>query len=114
MVFIRKKVSNGKTYHQVVESYRPEGSKTPRQKVLLYLGKHPTIDSALARCQEEIDSERGQERSLRERHARGERHLYLCTTLEVAEKHARKAELAEERAAQLRELAQSIKPSQPQ
>ena len=54
MAFIRKKQSGGHTYYQVVESYRPEGAKTPRQRVLAYMGKHATIEDALAQWEPRI------------------------------------------------------------
>jgi hypothetical protein len=55
MAFIRGKQSGGHTYYQVVESYRPEGSKTPRQRVLAYMGKHATIEDALAEWEPRIE-----------------------------------------------------------
>lgn len=46
-MFVRsKKVKDGK-YYQLVESYRPEGSKTPRQRVLIHLGRYDTVEAAL-------------------------------------------------------------------
>jgi hypothetical protein len=55
MAFIRMKRSGGRTYYQAVESYRPEGAKTPRQRVLAYMGKHATIEGALAEWEPRID-----------------------------------------------------------
>ena len=50
-------------YYQVVESRRIEGE--PRQKVLIHLGGHPTVDDALKKWPGEIKRLR--------RHAREER-----------------------------------------
>jgi hypothetical protein len=47
MVFVRAKNVGGKTYYQLVENYRPEGSNTPRQRVLLHLGRYDTVEAAL-------------------------------------------------------------------
>jgi hypothetical protein len=43
-MFLRSKVVKGRTYHQVVESYRDEGRV--RQRTLASLGTHPTIEAA--------------------------------------------------------------------
>lgn len=45
MVFLRRKSMRGRTYHQLVESYRSDGQ--PRQRVLLHLGRYETVDAAL-------------------------------------------------------------------
>src|SRR3982750_3322166 len=47
MVFVRAKIVGGRTYYQLVENYRPEGSNTPRQRVLLHLGRFDTVEAAL-------------------------------------------------------------------
>lgn len=46
MAFVRKKTSRGCVTYSVVESYR-DGGKV-RQRVLAYLGKHPTIEAKIA------------------------------------------------------------------
>ena len=51
--FVRKKRSRGGEYYQLVESHRVEGK--PRQKVLVHLGKHPTVDEALGAWPKEIE-----------------------------------------------------------
>jgi hypothetical protein len=52
MVFVRKKKVKGREYYQLVESRRVDGK--PRQKVLLHLGKHATVDAALKNWSKEI------------------------------------------------------------
>ena len=46
-MFVRKKGhhNNGSAYYQLVESRRVEGQ--PRQKVVMHLGRYPTVDDAL-------------------------------------------------------------------
>jgi hypothetical protein len=41
-------------YYQLVESYRSEDSKTPRQRVVLHLGPHATVDETLKGWPREI------------------------------------------------------------
>lgn len=45
MVFLRRKTTRGRTYYQLVESHRTDGK--PRQRVVLHLGRYPTVDEAL-------------------------------------------------------------------
>jgi hypothetical protein len=47
LAFVRIKKVDGGEYYQLVESRRVEGK--PRQKVLIHLGSHPTVDEALKR-----------------------------------------------------------------
>ena len=47
MAFVRIKRVDGKEYHQLVESRRVDGK--PRQKVLLHLGQHASVEEALKR-----------------------------------------------------------------
>src|SRR5262249_8813214 len=49
-MFIRSKVVKGRTYYQVVESYRDCGRV--RQRTLASLGTHPTIEGARAEALE--------------------------------------------------------------
>ena len=45
-MFVRKKTkARGNDYYQLVESGRVDG--VPRQKVILHLGSHATVDDAL-------------------------------------------------------------------
>jgi hypothetical protein len=52
MAFVRAKRVKGRDYYQLVASHRVGGK--PRQKVVLYLGKHPTVNDALAEWPKEI------------------------------------------------------------
>jgi len=51
--FVRRTRSRGGEYYQLVESHRVEGK--PRQKVLIHLGRHPTVDDALREWPKEIE-----------------------------------------------------------
>ena len=50
---MRKKRSRGGEYYQLVESQRVEGE--PRQRVLVHLGMHATVDDALHEWPKEIE-----------------------------------------------------------
>ena len=52
MAYVRKKLVKGGEYYQLVQSRRVNGN--PRQKVLLHLGRHPTVDAALKEWPTEI------------------------------------------------------------
>ena len=52
MAFVRTKRIDGREYYQLVESRRVDGK--PRQKVLMHLGQHATVDEALKRWPREI------------------------------------------------------------
>ncbi len=52
MAFVRRKRVGGGEYYQLVESRRVDGK--PRQKVLVHLGRYPTVDDALRRWPREI------------------------------------------------------------
>lgn len=54
MSYVRKKISNGNEYYQLVES-RVVGGQ-PRQKLLLYLGKHETLEDAEAAWSRELEN----------------------------------------------------------
>jgi hypothetical protein len=55
-VYVRRKGHHygGRDYHQLVESLRVNGK--PRQRVVLHLGGHATVDEALKVWPEEIAS----------------------------------------------------------
>jgi hypothetical protein len=61
--FVRKKKSRGGEYHQLVESHRVEGK--PRQRVLVHLGRHPSVDDALHEWPKEIERLRYYAREVR-------------------------------------------------
>ena len=50
--YVRKKGVGHYEYYQLVENRRVEGK--PRQKVLVHLGRHPTVDDALKKWPREI------------------------------------------------------------
>src|SRR5215211_8728282 len=52
MAYVRKKKVKGVEYYQLVQSRRVNGN--PRQRVLLHLGRHPTVDAALKEWPSEI------------------------------------------------------------
>jgi hypothetical protein len=48
-IYVRRVHSRGTgPYFQLVESYRREGARTPRTRVLVHLGEHETPEAALA------------------------------------------------------------------
>jgi hypothetical protein len=63
MAFVRKKKVKGWEYYQLVESRRVEGE--PRQKVLVHLGHHTSVDDAIREWPKEI--QRLRRRASRER-----------------------------------------------
>jgi hypothetical protein len=52
MAYVRKKKVKGVEYYQLVQSRRVNGN--PRQRVLLHLGRHPTVGAALKEWPREI------------------------------------------------------------
>ena len=55
MVYVRKKKSKrGNDYYQLVESCRVEGK--PRQRVILHLGRHATVEEALKAWPRDVGS----------------------------------------------------------
>src|SRR5688572_30899641 len=52
MTFVREKKVKGQTYFQLVDSKRVNGK--PRQRVIMHLGKEPTVDAALENWPKEI------------------------------------------------------------
>jgi hypothetical protein len=54
MPFIRTKLVKGIAYYYLVESYREDGKV--RQRVLAYLGKHSTVNAALAYWRKQVRS----------------------------------------------------------
>ncbi len=68
MAFVRTKKVKGKEYHQLVESQRVDGE--PRQRVLIHLGQHASVDAALEAWPREIRRLRRQ--AIRERKSAAE------------------------------------------
>ena len=54
MAYVRMKKVKGSEYYQLVESHRVDGK--PRQKVLVHLNKHTTVDAALKSWPKEIEN----------------------------------------------------------
>jgi hypothetical protein len=54
VAFVRKKMVKGSEYYQLVEAHRVDGK--PRQKVLVHLNKHTTVDDALQSWPTEISN----------------------------------------------------------
>ncbi len=52
MTYVRKKKVKRYEYYQLVENHRVDGK--PRQRVIMHLGKEPTVDDALANWPKEI------------------------------------------------------------
>ena len=46
MAFLRSKIVNGKRYYQLVENERVDGKH--KQRVLMHLGRHKTVEAAIA------------------------------------------------------------------
>ncbi len=69
VAYVRKKRVRHYEYYQVVESRRVDGE--PRQKVLVHLGGHPTVDEALNKWPREIQRLRRHAQKDREMVPRG-------------------------------------------
>ncbi len=65
MAFIRTKKVGGHEYYQLVESTRINGN--PRQKVLVHLNGHATLDDAMKKWPREIERLRHEAAKERER-----------------------------------------------
>jgi hypothetical protein len=92
MAYVRTKKVKGRKYHQLVESRRVGGE--PRQKVLVHLGQHPSVDAALEGWPKEI-------RSLRRRASR-ERKKAARLEGGSARAATERAEASEKRASELK------------
>lgn len=103
MAFIRKKRVGNQTYYQLVESYRPKGSKTPYQRVLRYLGKNATIEEALDDYQRKAYEERSLARDHWERYERSG----AARSLRIAQNREKRATEWEEYARCLKEMVEA-------
>ena len=103
MAFVRKKGVGPYEYHQLVESRLVDGK--PRQRVLLHLGRYPTVKAALEGWPKEVE---GLRRFARQRRHKAERLTQggsSQTTAEAILERAQKAEsLANDIAAKLEKL----------
>ena len=52
MTYVRKKKVKRYEYYQLVENHRVDGK--PRQRVIMHLGKEPTVDAALVKWPKDI------------------------------------------------------------
>jgi hypothetical protein len=53
MTYVRRKKVKRYEYYQLVENHRVDGK--PRQRVIVHLGKEPTVDDALENWPKEIE-----------------------------------------------------------
>ena len=106
MAYVRIKRVGGREYYQLVESRRVEGK--PRQKVLVHLGSHPSVDEALKEWPKDIRRLRRAASKDRESVAmhglKPEDSPYLRNILKRAETADRRAEDLERNLRKLREL----------
>ncbi len=103
MAFVRKKRVGTYEYYQLVESRWIEGK--PRQKVLLHLGRYPTVEAALEGWPKEVE---GLRRFAGQRRRKAERLTENGSSqaaVEAALERAQKAEsLADDVTAKLKKL----------
>ena len=99
MAYVRTKMIKGWSYYQLVESRRVDGE--PRQKVLVHLGRHPSVDAALEEWPEEI-------RRLRRRATRERRNASYLQGSRARAATAR-ADAAERRASELRNSLRKLR-----
>jgi hypothetical protein len=102
--FVRKKRSRGGEYYQLVESHREEGQ--PRQRVLIHLGIHATVDDALREWPKEIEHLR---HFAREAHALGGFSRESGFPDTWARENTRRAASAEKRAGELEENLRKLR-----
>jgi hypothetical protein len=103
MVFVRRKRVGPYEYYQLVESYLVDGK--PRQRVLLHLGRYPTVDAALEGWPKETEGLRRFARQQRDTAERLTNDSSSKTAADAALKRAQKAEaLADDIAAKLEKL----------
>lgn len=109
MAYVRKKKVKGGEYYQLVQSRRVNGN--PRQRVLLHLGRHPTVDAALKEWPSEIkrlrrlaDKKRRDVQAFRAPVESGEQPPWYRNMLEHADNLSKQAEDLEEKHRRLREF----------
>jgi hypothetical protein len=118
MAYVRKKRGAGSDYHQLVESRRVGGE--PRQKVLLHLGEHPTVEDALKGWTREIkklrrDADKERERAPESLSTGWGMKTYYRDRHKRADSFDRQADELEEKLARLREFKVSgVVPSEGQ
>ncbi len=102
MAFVRKKRVKGRDYYQLVESRRVDGS--PRQRVLVHLGRYATVDEALEGLPGEIERARRYAEVLRKPSRRQPWRGVSARDLEGAGSVERRAAALEDRLNELRRL----------
>ena len=103
MAYVRKKRVGPYEYYQLVESRSVAGK--PRQRVLLHLGRYPTIEAALEGWPKEVEGLRRFAGQRREKADRLAKERSLEPTVKATVERARKAEnLADDIATKLKKL----------
>lgn len=103
MAFVRRKTVGTYEYYQLVENRWTD--RKPRQRMLLHLGRYPTVDAALEGWPKEVEGLRRFARQRRDKADRLKKERSSEPTVETILKRARKAEkLADEIAAKLKKL----------
>ena len=113
-MFVRAKKVGGGTYYQLLENYRLEESHTPRQRVLLHLGRYDTVEAALKGWPREIRNLRRDAAKIRERYENATRRDgsadavpgHVRTWLQTASSMEHRAETLEAHLVRLKELVQ--------
>jgi hypothetical protein len=104
VVYVRKKSVKGWNYYQLVESRRVDGE--PRQRVLLHLGHHPTVEEALEAWPKEIEDLRALVHQERRRAAQSGESAAHRRALKRAASAERRAHDLQRNLKKLRELQQ--------
>jgi hypothetical protein len=90
MAFVRRKRVGPYEYYQLVESYLVDGK--PRQRVLLHLGRYPTVEAALEGWPKEVE---GLRRYAHQRRDKAEQLTKDSSSQSVADATLRRAQKAE-------------------
>ena len=109
MAYVRKKKVKGVEYYQLVQSRRVNGN--PRQRVLLHLGRHPTVDAAIKEWPRETrrlrrlaDKKRRDAQAFAAPADAGEQPPWYRNMLKQADNLSKQAEDLEEKHRRLREF----------
>lgn len=101
--YVRRKRVGQYEYYQLVESRRVEGE--PRQKVLVHLGEHTTVDDALKKWPREIKRLRRRAQEDRDKVPKGSESMPVYrNTLKHAVSSEKRADDLESNLKKLREL----------
>ncbi len=103
MAFVRRKQVGPYEYYQLVESRWVEGK--PRQRVLLHLGRYPTVEAALEGWPKEVEGLRRFAGQRRQKAEQLTKNRSSQAAVKAALERAQKAEsLADDIAAKLKKL----------